>query len=118
MDTNSINALSWRVTAHHLRTYNASGELEWGHGKRDLSAKPRPPELQDAKKEPRPILGRVIRRIEAGSKDVRFWFAAIELAHDELVSSNYERPNGKSKKSVPTKITSWSIRGDCVTESG
>jgi single stranded DNA-binding protein len=32
----------------------------------------------------------------------------------ELVSSTYERPNGKSKKSATTKITSWSIRADVV----
>ena len=31
----------------------------------------------------------------------------------ELVSSSYERPS-KSKKSAPTKITSWSIRANTV----
>ena len=31
----------------------------------------------------------------------------------ELVSSSYERPS-KSKKSAPTKITSWSIRANSV----
>ena len=31
----------------------------------------------------------------------------------ELVSSTYERPS-KSKKSAPTKITSWSIRANTV----
>ena len=35
------------------------------------------------------------------------------LVEGELVSSTYERPNGKSKKSA-TKITSWSIRADVV----
>src|SRR6266852_3752169 len=36
------------------------------------------------------------------------------LVEGELVSSNYERPNGKSKKSATTKTTSWSIRADVV----
>lgn len=36
------------------------------------------------------------------------------LVEGELVSSIYERPNGKSKKSATTKITSWSIRADMV----
>jgi single-strand DNA-binding protein len=36
------------------------------------------------------------------------------LVEGELVSSTYERPNGKSKKSTTTKITSWSIRADIV----
>jgi single-strand DNA-binding protein len=36
------------------------------------------------------------------------------LVEGELVSSTYERPNGKSKKSAGTKITSWSIRADVV----
>jgi single stranded DNA-binding protein len=36
------------------------------------------------------------------------------LVEGELVSSTFERPNGKSKKSAPTKITSWSIRADVV----
>ena len=36
------------------------------------------------------------------------------LVEGELVSSTYERPNGKSKKSATTKITSWSIRADIV----
>jgi single-strand DNA-binding protein len=36
------------------------------------------------------------------------------LVEGELVSSTYERPNGKSKKSPTTKITSWSIRADVV----
>jgi len=35
------------------------------------------------------------------------------LVEGELVSSTYERPNGKSKKSATT-ITSWSIRADIV----
>ena len=36
------------------------------------------------------------------------------LVEGTLVSSSYERPNGKSKKSATTKITSWSIRADVV----
>jgi single-stranded DNA-binding protein len=36
------------------------------------------------------------------------------LIEGELVSSTYERPNGDSKKSATTKITSWSIRADVV----
>jgi single-strand DNA-binding protein len=36
------------------------------------------------------------------------------LVEGSLVSSTYERPNGKSKKSATTKITSWSIRADVV----
>jgi single-strand DNA-binding protein len=36
------------------------------------------------------------------------------LVEGELVSSTYERPNGKTKKSATTKITSWSIRADVV----
>src|SRR5258705_7876186 len=36
------------------------------------------------------------------------------LVEGELVSSTYERPNGKGKKSATTKITSWSIRADVV----
>jgi len=36
------------------------------------------------------------------------------LVEGELVSSTYERPNGKSKKSATTKITSWCIRADVV----
>jgi single stranded DNA-binding protein len=31
-----------------------------------------------------------------------------------LVSSTYEQPNGKGKKSKTTKLTSWSIRADVV----
>ena len=31
-----------------------------------------------------------------------------------LVSSTYEQPNGKGKKSKTAKITSWSIRADVV----
>jgi single-stranded DNA-binding protein len=38
------------------------------------------------------------------------------LVEGELVSSTYERPNGKSKKSATTKITSWSIRADVVSK--
>jgi single-strand DNA-binding protein len=37
------------------------------------------------------------------------------LVEGSLVSTTYERPNGKSKKSATTtKITSWSIRADVV----
>ena len=36
------------------------------------------------------------------------------LVEGELVSSTYERPNGKSKKSATTKITSWCIRAHVV----
>jgi single stranded DNA-binding protein len=36
------------------------------------------------------------------------------LIEGSLVSSAYERPNGKGKKSATTKITSWSIRADVV----
>ena len=34
------------------------------------------------------------------------------LVEGSLVSSTYEQPNGKGKKSKTTKITSWSIRAD------
>jgi single stranded DNA-binding protein len=36
------------------------------------------------------------------------------LVEGELVSSTYERPNGKGKKSATTKFTSWSIHADLV----
>jgi len=36
------------------------------------------------------------------------------LIEGELISSIYEQPNGKSKKSKTTRITSWSIRADVV----
>ena len=36
------------------------------------------------------------------------------LVEGSLVSSTYEMPNGKSKKSKTTTITSWSIRADVV----
>jgi single stranded DNA-binding protein len=36
------------------------------------------------------------------------------LVEGELVSSTYERPNGKGKKPATTKITSWSIHADLV----
>jgi len=36
------------------------------------------------------------------------------LIEGSLVSSIYEQPNGKGKKSKATKITSWSIRADVV----
>jgi hypothetical protein len=31
-----------------------------------------------------------------------------------LVSSTYDRPNGKGKKAPSTKIVSWTIRADVV----
>jgi len=36
------------------------------------------------------------------------------LVAGTLVSSTYERANGKGKKATTTKITSWSIRADVV----
>jgi single-strand DNA-binding protein len=36
------------------------------------------------------------------------------LVEGSLVSSTYERPNGKGKKEKATKITSWSVRADVV----
>ena len=36
------------------------------------------------------------------------------LVEGTLVSSTYERANGKSKKATTTKIVSWSIRADVV----
>jgi len=36
------------------------------------------------------------------------------LVEGSLVSSTYEQPNGKSKKSKTAKITSWSVRADVV----
>lgn len=36
------------------------------------------------------------------------------LIEGTLVSSTYEPPNGKSRKSKVAKITSWSIRADVV----
>lgn len=36
------------------------------------------------------------------------------LVEGSLVSSTYEQPNGKSKKTKAAKITSWSIRADVV----
>ena len=39
---------------------------------------------------------------------------AHALVEGSLVSSTYEQPNGKGKKSKTTKITSWSIRADVV----
>jgi single-strand DNA-binding protein len=36
------------------------------------------------------------------------------LIEGTLVSSIYEQPNGKSKKSKAAKITSWSVRADVV----
>jgi single-strand DNA-binding protein len=36
------------------------------------------------------------------------------LIEGSLVSSTYEQPNGKGKKSKTAKITSWSIRADVV----
>jgi single stranded DNA-binding protein len=36
------------------------------------------------------------------------------LVEGSLISSVYERPNGKGKKGATTKQTSWSIRADAV----
>ena len=36
------------------------------------------------------------------------------LVEGSLISSTYDRPNGKGKKATTTKITSWSIRADAV----
>ena len=36
------------------------------------------------------------------------------LVEGSLISSTYEKPNGKGKKSATTKITSWSIRADVL----
>jgi single-strand DNA-binding protein len=36
------------------------------------------------------------------------------LVTGSLISSIYERPNGKGEKATATKITSWSIRADVV----
>jgi single-strand DNA-binding protein len=36
------------------------------------------------------------------------------LVEGSLVSSTYEQPNGKGKKSKTSKITSWSVRADVV----
>jgi single stranded DNA-binding protein len=36
------------------------------------------------------------------------------LVEGSLISSTYEQPNGKGKKSKTGKITSWSIRADVV----
>jgi single-strand DNA-binding protein len=36
------------------------------------------------------------------------------LVEGSLVSSTYDRPNGKSKKAASTKIVSWTIRADVV----
>src|SRR6267154_2791615 len=36
------------------------------------------------------------------------------LIEGSLISSTYERPNGKGKKATTAKITSWSIRADAV----
>lgn len=36
------------------------------------------------------------------------------LVEGSLISSTYERANGKGKKTKTTKITSWSIRADVV----
>jgi single-stranded DNA-binding protein len=36
------------------------------------------------------------------------------LVEGALVSSTYEQPNGKSKKSKAAKVTSWSVRADVV----
>jgi single-strand DNA-binding protein len=36
------------------------------------------------------------------------------LVEGSLVSSTYDRPNGKGKKATAAKITSWSIHADVV----
>ena len=36
------------------------------------------------------------------------------LVEGSLISSTFERPNGKGKKAQAAKITSWSIRADAV----
>ena len=36
------------------------------------------------------------------------------LIEGSLISSTYERPNGKGKKATATKITTWSVRADVV----
>jgi single-strand DNA-binding protein len=36
------------------------------------------------------------------------------LVEGSLISSTYERPNGRGKKIAQTKLTSWSIRADVV----
>jgi single-strand DNA-binding protein len=36
------------------------------------------------------------------------------LVEGSLISSTFERPNGKGKKAPEAKITSWSIRADAV----
>jgi len=54
----------------------------------------------------RPLLAeRIVATIKRG---------AHVLVEGSLVSSSYEQPNGKGKKSKTTKITSWSIRADVV----
>jgi single-strand DNA-binding protein len=54
----------------------------------------------------RPLLAeRIVATIKKG---------AHVLVEGSLVSSTYEQPNGKGKKSKTTKITSWSIRADVV----
>jgi single-stranded DNA-binding protein len=54
----------------------------------------------------RPLLAeRVAQTIKKG---------AHVLVEGELVSSTYERPNGKGKKAATAKITSWSIHADVV----
>jgi hypothetical protein len=40
--------------------------------------------------------------------------AAHVLVEGSLVSTTYERANGKAKKAKTAKITSWSIRADVV----
>jgi hypothetical protein len=36
------------------------------------------------------------------------------LIEGSLISSTYERANGKGKKATTSKITSWSVRADVV----
>ena len=54
----------------------------------------------------RPLLAeRIVATIKKG---------AHVLVEGSLVSSTYEQPNDKGKKSKTMKITSWSIRADVV----
>jgi single-stranded DNA-binding protein len=39
---------------------------------------------------------------------------AHALVEGSLVSSTYEQPSGKGKKSKTSKITAWSVRADVV----
>ena len=41
-------------------------------------------------------------------------FTGAHVLEGSLVSSTYEQPNGKGKKSKTSAITSWSVRADVV----